>query len=84
VPSPEDPSVLRNYAHIYCMGSVTRDLIDRFIEELASPDAFPDVQSRGAGAEKPVKAEIHLREEETVAGRRGSMRESAGVDRVCV
>ena len=46
---PEDPSKLRDYAHVYCMGSVTYELIDTFIKELADPKAFPNAEP------KPVK-----------------------------
>lgn len=43
VPSPDRRGEWRNYAHIYCMGSVDEQLIDRFVEELSEPEAFPEM-----------------------------------------
>jgi len=41
---PNLPDAIRTYAHIYCMGSVTHEMIDRLIGELEREDAFPDAK----------------------------------------
>lgn len=56
--SPEDPNELRDYAHVYCMGSVTYELIDAFIEELSHPKAFPGVERKPAPSADIVKLEM--------------------------
>lgn len=82
VPSPTDPHAIRDYAHIYCMGSVTYELIDKFIEELGSPGAFPDAEVTATSLERRAHPEIRLDEGEHCREYPGRVRESGGLDRV--
>jgi histidine decarboxylase len=59
-PSPEDPSTLRDYAHVYCMGSVTYELVDTFIKEISDPKAFPGVERKPVRSADIVKLEAQI------------------------
>jgi histidine decarboxylase len=83
VPSPDHPTVLRNYAHIYCMGSVSEDLVERFIEELKAPDAFPDAEEGRSASRDKSETGIQLADSDNLVGTCCPGGERLNVNRLC-